>query len=38
MRSPHKLPRDGTYYIVLIDAHDLGGPSHVYRLLVRAER
>jgi hypothetical protein len=30
------LPKDGTYYIGLIDADDRGGPSHVYRLLVRA--
>ena len=27
------LPRDGVYYISLIDAHDQGGPSHVYRLV-----
>jgi hypothetical protein len=30
------LPRDGVYYIVLIDAHDQGGPAHVYRLQARA--
>ncbi len=29
------LPRDGIYYLSLIDAHDTGGPLHVYRLLVR---
>jgi hypothetical protein len=28
------LPRDGVYYLSLIDAHDSGGPTHVYRLLV----
>ena len=26
------LPRDGTYYVSLIDAHDLGGPNFGYRL------
>lgn len=30
------LPRDGVYYLSLIDAHDSGGPTHVYRLLVRS--
>jgi Bacterial pre-peptidase C-terminal domain len=29
------LPKSGTYYLGLIDADDRGGPSHVYRLLVR---
>ena len=29
------LPRDGVYYLSLIDALDQGGPSFVYRLLVR---
>ncbi len=29
------LPRDGVYYVSLIDAHDQGGPAHVYRLVVR---
>ncbi len=29
------LPRDGVYYLSLIDAHDSGGPAHVYRLVVR---
>jgi hypothetical protein len=29
------LPRDGTYYVSLLDAHDQGGPDHVYRLVVR---
>lgn len=27
------LPHDGVYYLSLIDAHDSGGPTHVYRLL-----
>jgi hypothetical protein len=29
------LPKDGTYYLSLIDAHDTGGPAHVYRLVAR---
>jgi hypothetical protein len=29
------LPRDGVYYASVIDAHDQGGPEHVYRLIVR---
>jgi hypothetical protein len=28
------LPRDGVFYLSLIDAHDSGGPTHVYRLIV----
>jgi hypothetical protein len=32
----YTLPKTGTYYLGLIDADDRGGPSHVYRLLVRA--
>jgi hypothetical protein len=28
------LPRDGTYFVALIDAHDLGGPAFAYRLHV----
>ncbi len=28
------LPRDGTYYVSVIDAHDAGGPMFPYRLLV----
>lgn len=31
------LPKDGTYYISLIDAHDLGGQTFGYRLLVKPE-
>lgn len=30
------LPRDGSYYASVIDAHDQGGPAHVYRLVIRA--
>jgi hypothetical protein len=29
------LPRDGTYYITVLDAHDLGGPQFGYRLVVK---
>jgi hypothetical protein len=29
------LPRDGVYYLSLLDAHDTGSPLHVYRLVVR---
>jgi len=29
------LPRNGTYYLSLMDAHDQGGPTHVYRLVFR---
>ena len=32
------LPRDGGYFLSLIDAHDTGGPAHVYRLVVRATK
>ncbi len=31
------LPRDGTYFISLIDAHDLGGANFGYRLVVKTE-
>jgi hypothetical protein len=30
------LAKDGVYYLGLMDAHDQGGPAHVYRLVVRA--
>ena len=30
-----KLPRNGLYYLSLIDAHDQGGPAFVYQLRVR---
>jgi len=29
------LPADGDYFLVLIDAHDTGGPAHAYRLVVK---
>jgi hypothetical protein len=29
------LPKTGTYYLSLIDAHDQGGPTHPYRLVVK---
>jgi hypothetical protein len=32
------LPRDGPYYLVLIDANDHGSPAHVYRLSLQARR
>ena len=32
------LPRDGPYYVSVIDAHDQGGPAHVYRLVVRLRK
>jgi hypothetical protein len=32
------LPRDGIYYACIIDAHDQGGPEHVYRLVVRVRK
>ncbi len=32
------LPRDGTYYLSLIDAHDAGGQSYAYRLHVKEAR
>ncbi len=31
------LPRDGTYYLVLVDANDHGSPAHVYRLSLRVK-
>ena len=31
------LPRDGVYYLSLIDAHDLGGAGFGYRLVVKVE-
>ncbi|MFO0797643.1 MAG: hypothetical protein U0804_09195 [Gemmataceae bacterium] len=31
------LPRDGVYFLSLIDAHDLGGAGFGYRLVVRLE-
>jgi hypothetical protein len=29
------LPHDGTFFVTLIDAHDLGGPGFGYRLTIR---
>jgi hypothetical protein len=29
------LPRDGAYFVGVIDANDSNGPAHVYRLRVR---
>ena len=31
------LPRDGPYFLTVIDSHDLGGPQFGYRLLLRKE-
>jgi Bacterial pre-peptidase C-terminal domain len=31
------LPKTGVYYLSVIDAHDQGGPTHVYRLSVRVK-
>jgi hypothetical protein len=33
-----KVPRDGTYFLALIDAHDLGGANFGYRLVVKKDR
>jgi hypothetical protein len=32
------LPRDGAYFLSVIDAHDLGGPNFGYRLVVAREK
>jgi hypothetical protein len=32
------LPRDGIYYVSVIDAHDTGGPLFPYRLRVKVEK
>jgi hypothetical protein len=32
-----RLPADGTCYVSLLDAHDMGGPSHAYLLAARRE-
>jgi Bacterial pre-peptidase C-terminal domain len=32
------LPKDGTYFVSLIDAHDLGGANFGYRLVVKKEK
>jgi hypothetical protein len=31
------LPKAGVYYVSVIDAHDSGGPAHVYRMAIRAK-
>ncbi len=31
------LPKNGNYYVSVIDANDQGGPAHVYRLALRAK-
>jgi hypothetical protein len=31
------LPKDGSYFASVIDAHDSGGPAHVYRFVLRSE-
>ncbi len=33
-----KLPADGAYFLSLIDAHDKGGPTHVYLLSIDVAR
>lgn len=37
-RIEHTLPRDGDYFVSVMDAHDQGGPAHVYRLVLREKR
>jgi hypothetical protein len=37
-RVDSTLPRDGPYYLVVVDANDHGGPAHVYRLSLQAKR
>jgi Bacterial pre-peptidase C-terminal domain len=32
------LPKDGAYFASIIDAHDTGGPAHVYRLVVKDKK
>jgi hypothetical protein len=32
------LPKDGAYFVSIIDAHDTGGPAHVYRLVVKEKK
>jgi hypothetical protein len=31
------LPKAGVYHVSVIDAHDAGGPAHVYRLTIRVK-
>jgi hypothetical protein len=32
------LPREGAYFASVIDAHDTGGPAHVYRLVLKEKK
>ncbi|MDB5313976.1 MAG: putative subtilase-type serine protease precursor [Gemmataceae bacterium] len=32
------LPRDGPFYVTVLDAHDLGGPQFGYRLVVKKDK
>jgi hypothetical protein len=32
------LAKAGTYYLSLQDAHDHGGPEHVYRLVIKESK
>ncbi len=36
-RIETKLPKDGPYFVTVLDAHDMGGPAHLYRLSLRVE-
>jgi hypothetical protein len=31
------LPATGAYYVSVVDANDVGSPSNVYRLILRAK-
>ena len=31
------LPKSGAYYVSVVDANDVGGPSDIYRLVIRAK-
>jgi hypothetical protein len=32
------LPQAGAYFVSVLDAHDTGGPAHVYRLVVKEKK
>jgi hypothetical protein len=32
------LPKDGAYFVSVIDANDIGGPAHVYRLVMKEKK
>ena len=34
-RLEYTVTKDGIYYLVVTDAHDQGGPAHVYRLSMK---